>query len=324
VDLCRFRYVFGPVRSRRLGLSLGVNNVPYKTCSYSCTYCQLGRTTDLTIERRPFFEVNQVVNEVHAFIDRFDSEVDYVTFVPDGEPLLDIRIGETISRIKEVTSKPIAVITNSSLLYLEEARADIAYADLVSIKIDSVLCRSWKAVNRPHPDLKLENVLAGVEEFAKSFKGRLVTETMLVEGFNTSAEELEQISSYIRKINPVKAYIAVPVRPPAESYVKPPEPSKLVEAYTLFTKALGEDRVELLNLPEPPEYKVYGDSETWLLNLVSVHPLRLNYAVRALERIVEDPLAVIEKLKMSGEIRVVIYEGEDFIVRAFNNQRLLK
>jgi len=303
---------------------LGVNNVPYKTCSYSCTYCQLGRTTDLTIERRPFFEVNQVVNEVHAFIDRFDSEVDYVTFVPDGEPLLDIRIGETISRIKEVTSKPIAVITNSSLLYLEEARADIAYADLVSIKIDSVLCRSWKAVNRPHPDLKLENVLAGVEEFAKSFKGRLVTETMLVEGFNTSAEELEQISSYIRKINPVKAYIAVPVRPPAESYVKPPEPSKLVEAYTLFTKALGEDRVELLNLPEPPEYKVYGDSETWLLNLVSVHPLRLNYAVRALERIVEDPLAVIEKLKMSGEIRVVIYEGEDFIVRAFNNQRLLK
>ncbi|MEM4665535.1 MAG: hypothetical protein QW271_07320, partial [Sulfolobales archaeon] len=275
-------------------------------------------------ERRPFFEVNQVVNEVHAFIDRFDSEVDYVTFVPDGEPLLDIRIGETISRIKEVTSKPIAVITNSSLLYLEEARADIAYADLVSIKIDSVLCRSWKAVNRPHPDLKLENVLAGVEEFAKSFKGRLVTETMLVEGFNTSAEELEQISSYIRKINPVKAYIAVPVRPPAESYVKPPEPSKLVEAYTLFTKALGEDRVELLNLPEPPEYKVYGDSETWLLNLVSVHPLRLNYAVRALERIVEDPLAVIEKLKMRGEIRVVIYEGEDFIVRAFNNQRLLK
>ncbi|MEM2208012.1 MAG: radical SAM protein [Sulfolobales archaeon] len=315
----RLKYVFGPVRSRRLGISLGVNNVPYKTCSYSCIYCQLGRTTDLTIERRPFFEVRHVVNEVRTFIDRFTNEVDYVTFVPDGEPLLDMRIGEIIGGIKEVTSKPVAVITNSSLLHLEEARVDIAYADLVSIKIDSVLCRTWRVVNRPHPNLKLENVLAGIEEFAKSFKGRLVTETMLIEGFNTNAEELEQVSSYIKKINPVKAYIAVPVRPPAEDYARPPQLNKIVEAYEIFTKTLGEDRVELLNLPEPSGYRVYGDPEMWLLNLVSVHPLRLSYAVKALERTVENPLALIEKLRKEGEIRIVTYGNEDFIIRDFHN-----
>lgn len=312
----QFKYVFGPVGSRRLGRSLGVNNVPYKTCSYSCIYCQLGKTTNLVAKRRSFYNVEDIVNEVRRYIYEVGAKVDCVTFVPDGEPLLDERIGEEIRRIKGEVPEPVAVLTNASLLLLEEARLDLLEADIVSVKIDGLRTGTWRTVNRPHPDLSLDNVLAGVREFAKAFKGKLLTETMLIGNFNTDPEELKLVAEFVRKLDPLKSYIAVPTRPPAEPYALPPSQSRLVEAYIAFTKQLGEDRVELLNMPEPPSFRTYGDPELWLLNLVSVHPLRLRYAVNSLKNAVENPEALIKALKERGEIDIVRYMNEEFVVRA--------
>jgi len=318
VSMPTFKHVFGPVMSRRLGRSLGINNIPYKTCTYSCIYCQLGRTRNLSIERRAFYSPEEVVSEVSEFINNVDEKVDYVTFVPDGEPLLDIRIGQEIAEIKKSVSKPIAVLTNASLLFREDVRKDLLDADLVSVKIDALTEDTWKKVNRPHPGLKLADILKGIKEFAGMFKGKLVTETMLVNEFNTSPEELKLIVDFIRDLEPWRAYIAIPVRPPAEVYAKPPPPERLVEAYTLFADKLGEDHVELLNLPEPPELSVYGNPEVWLLNLVSVHPLRLSHAVRVLEKVVDDPEGLIRKLIDKHEISVVTFADEKFIVRRFS------
>lgn len=318
MSVSTFKHVFGPVRSRRLGRSLGVNNVPYKTCTYSCIYCQLGRTTNLTVERRTFYNLESTVSEVSEFIGSVSEDVDYVTFVPDGEPLLDINIGREIFEIKNRVPKPVAVLTNASLLFREDAREDLLNADFVSVKIDVLKEGTWKIVNRPHPDLKLTDILEGVEEFAKIFKGKLTTETMLVNDFNTNLDELRVIASFIRSLNPWKVYVAIPVRPPAEAYVKPPTPEKLVEIYALFADKLGEDRVELLNLPEPPEFYVYGDPENWLLNLVSVHPMRLNHALIVLEKTVKDPESFIRRLAERCEISLVNFAGEEFIVRRFS------
>lgn len=307
------RYVFGPVASRRLGRSLGVNNIPYKVCSYSCVYCQLGRTTDLAVERRCFFSWRDIVLEVVRAVERLNGAVDYITFAPDGEPLLDSCLGLEVGGLKKV-GIPIAILTNSSLLYLEGARADLAEADLVSIKVDAVSEWLWRSINRPHRALELGDVLGGIEEFSKNFRGKLVTETMLVNGFNTDTVELEGIATFIARLNPHKAYIAVPVRPPAESFVEPPL-EKLVEAHQIFSKHLERDRVELLNTPEPPQLKAWGKPAEWVLSTASVHPLRLEHALKALEELVEDPEELIARLVREGYIELVDYLGEKFLIK---------
>jgi len=217
-----FRYVFGPVTSRRLGRSLGVNNVPYKTCSYSCVYCQLGRTTDLTVERRSFYDWRDIVREVVEFTSRYGEVVDYVTLVPDGEPTLDANLGKVIEAVKAEVGVKVAVLTNASLLWLGEVRVDLSSADLVSVKVDAVDEVRWRRVNRPHPSLSLGRVLEGVLEFSESYGGTLISETMLVHGLNTDPESYRAIASYLSRLSPRRAYLAVPVRPPAEDYAKPP------------------------------------------------------------------------------------------------------
>jgi wyosine [tRNA(Phe)-imidazoG37] synthetase (radical SAM superfamily) len=318
------KFTFGPVRSRRLGMSLGVNNVPYKTCSYSCIYCQLGRTGNFSIERREFYRWEDIVEDVLKSVEELEGKLDYVTFVPDGEPLLDKSIGKEIEEIKKGISVPIAVITNSSLLFLEECRRDLSEADLVSLKVDAFNERVWRTVNRPHPRLKLNEILYGIEEFSKDYRGKIITETMLVKGFNEERVELEKIASFLQRLNPHRAYISIPVRPPAESYATPPEPEKLVEAYEVFREKLGEGKVELLNLPEPPPPSAHGDPKSWLLSVTSVHPLRLKYALSSLRTISEDPEKVISELEDGQWIRIVEYMGEKFVVRWFKDIRKLE
>jgi len=308
---------FGPVPSRRLGRSLGVNNVPYKTCSYSCVYCQLGRTTNLTVERRCFYDWKSVVGSMAEALSRLQGGVDYVTFVPDGEPTLDACIGREIAEIKDRLGARVAVLTNASLLQLEDARSDLAQADYVSVKVDAASEEAWRRVNRLHPSLKLEKVLEGALEFAESFKGTLTSETILVRGFNTDPRELERVAELLKELRPAKSYIAVPVRPPAEPYAEPPTDRELVEAYTILARAFDPERVELLSAPEPPRFEASGDPAEWLLAVTSVHPLRYGYALKALEKRTEEPVKVVEELVRNGLLLKVPYMGEVFLVRNF-------
>lgn len=186
--------VFGPVPSRRLGRSLGINNIPPKICSYSCVYCQLGRTSRLRLERRTFYEPDKIRRDVEDKARealRLGETVDYLTFVPDGEPTLDLHLGEEIRCLRGIALK-IAVITNSSLIWRPDVREDLLLADWVSLKVDSLNPDIWRKVNRPHGGLSLGRILEGISEFARVFKGELATETMLIQGLNERPEELAE------------------------------------------------------------------------------------------------------------------------------------
>jgi len=207
--------VFGPVISRRLGVSLGINNIPYKKCSYTCIYCQLGRTIELTIERKPYSDPSRLVAAVSSALEH-SGKIDFATFVPDGEPTLDSNLGRGISLLKKELDVRVAVLTNASLLWLDEVRNDLLEADLVSVKIDASNASTWRRINRPHPQLDYNTILKGLQVFSQNYGGILITETMLVEGINDEEEELSGIADIAASLSPSKAYIAIPTRPPAE------------------------------------------------------------------------------------------------------------
>ena len=173
---------FGPVPSRRLGRSMGINNIPPKSCTYSCIYCQVGETENLQIARNPFYDPDDILMWVKKQINKarkIGESVDYLTFVPDGEPTLDINLGREIDMLKQLGIK-IGVITNGSLVYRDDVKKDLAKADWVSVKVDACSKKIWRKINRPHKSLALEAILEGILDFSKRFHGELVTETMLV------------------------------------------------------------------------------------------------------------------------------------------------
>ena len=302
--------------SRRLGASLGVNNIPPKHCTYSCIYCQLGRTKCLEIERRKFYEPDEVVNQVIRAVEESSEKIDYITFVPDGEPTLDINLGKTAEKIKEVVSIPLAVLTNTSLIFRGDVVSDLQVFDLVSLKIDAVDTKSWRLINRPHPDLKLDKILDGIKDFAESFNGIIITETMLVSGVNDSISKCRKVAEFIRDLRRVdKAYIAVPIRPPSEPWVKPPSEDRILSCYSLMWEYLGEGRVELMVGYEKSNFKLVGDPVKALLATTSVHPMRVDYARKYLSERGLNPDKVIADLVSKGEVAVVEYRGHKFIIR---------
>ena len=307
-----FRYVFGPVPSRRLGRSLGVNNLPLKICSYSCVYCQAGRTVVLSIERKPYCDPGRVVREVCLALEKLKDGVDYVTFVPNGEPTLDSNLGVAAEGVKRETGVRVAVLTNSSLLFMGSVREDLGVFDLVSLKVDSVFEDTWRRINRPFPGLRLGEVLDGVLEFCRGFGGDVIVETMLVKGVNDRREEFIGLGEFLEKISPRRVYLAVPIRPPAEEWVEPACESVLVEAYSVLREA-GLD-VEFLVSRERGEFGVVSDPVSSLLSIVSVHPMRLSDVYRLLEK-AGDPAAVLERLVHEGRVSIVEYRGEQFVVR---------
>jgi len=315
------KYVFGPVPSRRLGMSLGVNNIPAKHCTYSCVYCQLGRTMRLGVERREFYPPDEVANEVIESVRNLSSPIDYVTFVPDGEPTLDINLGNIVEKIKEKIEVPVAVLTNASLIFRDDVRSDLSLFDLVSLKVDSALPEVWSAVNRPHPRLSLDEVLEGIMAFARSYRGILITETMLVSGLNTSEHSIRETAKFISRVNPFKAYISIPIRPPAEAWVNLPSEDLIVSAYSLFAEALGLGKVELLSAFEGPEFTFISDPIKDFLAIVSVHPMRLDYAYKFFERAGLNPNEVLEDLIRKGSVVKVSYGGRIFIMRKFSRPR---
>ena len=310
--------VFGPVPSRRLGRSLGVNNIPPpKKCSYSCIYCQIGRTWELTIERRSFHDPWSVAEAVSLKISEVGGQVDYVTFVPDGEPTLDENLGEEARRVKAVVEKPLAILTNSSLIFRDDVRSDLMAFDLVSLKMDAASKDVWRRINRPHPSLSLDEILRGARKFAGEFPGELITETMLIEKVNDDLTEIEAIADLVAELEPRKAYLAIPTRPPAESWAKPASEETIVKAYEIFKERLGSGRVELLIGYEGSGFDLGENPVENILAIASVHPIMIDYAYQALSRFREDPEKIITELVQSGLLKLVKYRGMSFLVRSW-------
>ncbi len=219
--------VYGPVPSRRLGRSLGVSPIPFKTCNYSCVYCQLGRTTHMTIQRKDFFPPEELLNEIKRAIEAENShrhsEIDFVTFVGEGEPTLCKSLGWLIRKTKEIADIPIAVDTNGSLLYRKDVRDDISQADVVMPSLDAGTAETFRKINRPHRGIVFEAVVEGMGKFRQEYDGEIWVEVMLVKGLNDSEEELEAIKSRLSPLEPNRTYINVPIRPPAEPWAVSPD-----------------------------------------------------------------------------------------------------
>ncbi len=276
----------------------------------------MGRTQWLEARRRSFYEWTTIVEAVKNKAAKVGLDnIDYITFVPDGEPTLDINLGKEIRGIKGELKAKVAVITNGSLLWMDDVREDLLDADWVSVKIDAVTPNIYKKMDRPHPSLDLSKVLHGILEFANTYSGTLVTETMLVDGVNDFADEISLIAEFIGKINPAKAYISVPTRPPAEPWVAPPSEKNILVAYNLFTEYIG-DKVELLIGFEGGEFNI--DSENpieSILGIISVHPIRIDVLEKLLEEKKLDPRDIMERLKASSDAVIITYRGKEFLVR---------
>jgi len=305
--------VYGPVPSRRLGRSLGINNIPPKICPYSCIYCQLGQTADMQIKRRAFYqplELARSVMEMVKHIRENGETVDYVTFVADGEPTLDINLGKEIELLRALGIK-IAVITNASLIWREDVRRDLQKADWVSIKVDSTNPEVWSKINRPHGALSLDVILEGVTSFARTFEGTLATETMLIKGINDSEHEVNKIAAFLAALKPAKAYLAIPTRPPAER-IEPAIEQTLNYAYQTFSKRLSG--VEYLIGYEGNAFSSTSDAVDDLLSITAVHPMR-EEAVGALLDRLNTGWEIVQELINNGSLVELEYQGKKFYAR---------
>jgi len=307
---------FGPVPSRRLGRSLGINNVPPKVCSYSCVYCQLGRTIKMKAERQEFYPPEELAHGVREQVEKVresGEEIDYLTFVPDGEPTLDLNLGREIELLRPL-GIPIAVISNASLIWLAEVRAELMEADWVSLKVDSTREDVWRRIDRPHGSLALDTILLGLREFASAFRGRVVTETMLVREMNDHPEHLTEVAQFLAQLCPSAAYLSVPTRPPAEDWVQPPTEENLNQAYHILNERL--DSVEYLIGYEGDAFASTGDARQDLLSIMAVHPMRREAVAKLLSRTKTD-WAVVERLVEGGLLAETRYAGNVFYVRRF-------
>ncbi len=309
---------FGPVPSRRLGRSLGINNIPPKNCSYSCVYCQVGRTMVKQIAAQTFYRPKEIEKAVTAKVEAALSageKIDYLTFVPDGEPTLDIHLGEVIDCLRPLGIK-IAVISNASLIWREEVQHTLNKADWVSLKIDSVDEASWKRINRPHESLQLSAILRGIESFAQQYQGELATETMLVEGINDDRDSVVAVAEFLVRMKPDKAYLAIPTRPPAETDIRAPDENVITRAYQLM-KDRSVD-VEYLIEYEGDTFALTGGAESDLLAITAVHPMR-EQAVKTFLKKVEADGSLIQRLLAEKKLKRVEFSGEYFYVRCLHH-----
>jgi wyosine [tRNA(Phe)-imidazoG37] synthetase (radical SAM superfamily) len=304
------KYVFGPVPSRRLGQSLGIDTIPLKTCNWNCVYCQLGRTVPLTNERREYFPVEDILLEAEQALKSHKSgEIDWVTFVGSGEPTLHSRTGELIRRVKELTPLPVAVITNGSLLYLPEVREELSVADAILPTLDAGNARLYRKINRPHPDITFERLVDGLIAFRKEYRGKLWVEVMLVSGLNDTEESLREIAVVLEQIHPDEVHINLPTRPPVETWVRPPDEEGLIRALAF----LGN--VAHVVHPAEGSFDLSGSESVVdaIIGIITRHPMREDELERALEKWTPGQVAsALEELAASGQAQVVERHGYRF------------
>ncbi len=228
------RYLYGPVPSRRLGVSLGVDLVPRKTCTYDCIYCQLGRTTNKTLKRDAYIPAQSIIREIEEFLGHMKTPVDYITFSGSGEPTLHSQIGTIIGEIKKMTSIPVAVITNGSLLFLAEVKRDLSQADLVIPSLDAVSKTVYETINRPEISLEIDRVIQGVVDFREQFRGQIWIEILYCRGMNDDPSEVAKMKEVLEQINPDRIQLNTVYRPPVEDYASPLAEERLREIAESF------------------------------------------------------------------------------------------
>jgi wyosine [tRNA(Phe)-imidazoG37] synthetase (radical SAM superfamily) len=309
------KYVFGPVPSRRLGRSLGIDLVPYKTCTFDCIYCDVGRTTHKTISRQLFVSPEDIQRELEPTLSILDKKPDYVTLSGSGEPTLNNNIGEIIQKVKEVTSIPIAVLTNGSLLSLKEVRKDLLQADLLLPSLDAITPALFEYINRPHQSLKIEEIISGLIQFRKQYRGQIWLEVLFCRGVNDGKEEIEKLKEVIERIEPDRVQLNTSVRPPAEDFAFPLTLGQLEE----IRERLG-DKAEIISefgAPLGEEFNSVKDTE--ILNLIKRRPCTTEDISKALGLRIDEVVKHLDYLTKTGAIRYRMYEHRCYYENALSH-----
>jgi len=330
-------FVYGPVPSRRLGLSLGINIIPAKTCSLDCVYCQCGLTTHKTVTRESYFPVADILSAVRSAVRNSQpatrnpqltsrhspssarqskiqnpkSRIAFLTFSGDGEPTLNKDIGRLIRRLKREYTIPVAVITNATLISDPQVRRDIMPADLIVPSLDAADQRTFARIDRCHSSIKVEAILEGLKLFRRSYRGKMWLEIMLVKGLNDSVEQLVALRKAVHQIQPDRVQLNTVVRPPAEKFAKPLSHDDLVQIQCLFGPNTDIPTAAKSKV-QSPKSKVAGDPDAAIAATVSGRPVT--------REDIEDSLGIrgatlsasLRRLKRSKRIKPVDYWGKIF------------
>jgi wyosine [tRNA(Phe)-imidazoG37] synthetase (radical SAM superfamily) len=300
-----YRYLYGPVPSRRLRRSLGIDLVPDKVCSYDCIYCQIGETTEKTLLRKEYIPSQEVLGELRAFLSKNGSSIDHLSLSGSGEPTLHSKIRSVIEGIKEMTLIPVAVLTNGSLLYEEEVRKDLIGADIVLPSLDAVSSETFMKINRPYKGLSVEKVIEGMVEFRKVYKGQIWLEILFCKGVNDSQSELLQMKKSVDRIKPDLIHLNTVVRPPSEQWAIPLSLREMEEIRTFFgekASIISEFDRHLLGASE-------RDRREEILRILRRRPLSLTD--------LSEGMGIPQK-ELEGYMHLMVEEGK-IKIRSFGN-----
>ena len=302
--------VFGPVPSRRLGRSLGVDPVPFKTCNWNCVYCQLGHTAPLTGERREYTPAEEILAEVRAAVKTHgEDSIDWITFVGSGETTLHAGLGRMLREVSAFTALPVAVITNGSLLYLPEVREELRVADAVLPSLDAGTEDLYLRLNRPQPGFTFARLVDGLVAFRGEYPGRLWVEVMLVRGLNDTDEALRNLAAVLRRIAPDEVHVNVPARPPCEPWVDAPGEKVLARAESILGEtarrvAPGEGWLDLTGSRDVVEA---------VIQVITRHPMSEEELEQALSRWPREEIAAaLARLAASDRAQLVQRGGKRF------------
>jgi wyosine [tRNA(Phe)-imidazoG37] synthetase (radical SAM superfamily) len=295
IDSDKKEYIFGPVPSRRLGRSLGIDLLPFKTCTYDCIYCQLGRTTNKTIKRKEWVATDNVTEQLK---ENLDSKPDYITLSGSGEPTLFSRLEELIFRIKSITDIPVAVLTNGSLLWLPEIRSSLKLADLVIPSLDAGCNQIFQYVNRPHSDITFSKMLKGLVKFREEYTGKYWLEVFLLAGVTTPEMEINKLKTCINSVCPDKVQINTVTRPPAEAFAEP-VPENQLEAIAKLLYKNAEVIADYCGVHKQQEFSARRED---VLTLLKRRPCSIEDIAAGLGLHRNEVVKYIEELSSEGKI----------------------
>jgi wyosine [tRNA(Phe)-imidazoG37] synthetase (radical SAM superfamily) len=304
------KFVFGPVPSRRLGQSLGIDTIPLKTCNWNCVYCQLGRSVPLVTHRAEYIPRQAILADVAQTLETFaPGEIDWVTFVGSGEPTLHSGLGWLIREVRKLTDLPLAVITNGSLLYQPEVRQELSAADAVLPSLDAGNPCLYRKINRPAGEFTFERLVDGLISFRQTYRGLIWLEVMLIAGVNDSPEALEELARVLERIHPDRVDITQPTRPPAENWVEAPSPQQILLAEQILGKVARAAHEGFT----PLTIKTGVSLPETILDLITRHPVAQDDLENALGGWQPAEVrSVLVKLQTSGVAKIVCRFGRRY------------
>jgi wyosine [tRNA(Phe)-imidazoG37] synthetase (radical SAM superfamily) len=298
--------IFGPVPSRRLGFSLGVDIIPYKTCSFDCIYCELGKTGCKTIDPVDAVKPDAVLKELEQILSTTLLTLDYITVSGSGEPTLHPQLGLIIREIKKIATVPVALLTNGSLLFNDEVLERVLAADVVVPSLDAPDRNVFETVNRPHPSLTFDQLIDGLINLGKSKGPRVWLEVLLLRGINDTPGQIERFKNWMEKINPEKIHLNTVVRPPVENYAAPLSEDQLIKIQKIWGP-----RAEIISGPAQDKVQTKSNlQESKICDLVARRPCTAEDIAQFLGLSLEETVPILNRL----------IQGENIIYELFNRQ----